>query len=156
MEGVYDDGVVDLQIEQKLGKPSENGYLYFLDATIARFWYKNDAQKKRVRAHMSNFPSMKLVSQHRRMELGITNTDFGDDIYFIYEKKYIHPCFLGSKKPKALHGYDPSYASQTAFVGSNFELNLQNEATTNDVYESLRTLLKWKSYLAKNLRQEKD
>ena len=141
MEGVNDDGVVDLQIEQKLGKPSENGYLYFLDATIARFWYKNDAQKKRVRAHMKKYPSMQLVSPQRRKELGISNSDYGDDIYFIDEKKYIHPCFLGSKKPKALHGYDPGYKSQVAYVGCNFESGLKHKVSTKDINKLLRKLL---------------
>jgi hypothetical protein len=117
MKKVKESDSFSVNVEKACGRASSSSYLYFLDATMIRFWIYDESFRVKIESYMNSLEEVFEINKSRRSQLGITKKDFGDLIYFTKEGKYIHPCFLGSSHPLALHGYDPDFLSQEAYLG---------------------------------------
>lgn len=107
-------GAHDMGVERHLGPASPRRYMYFLDATLARFWVADPALHGEVAEFLAVDPRGRLVTEEERAEYGLRNRAFGDYIWVVDEGYGISPSFLGRGVSKALHGYHPELESQQA------------------------------------------
>lgn len=85
-------------------------YLYFLDSTVARFWYFNEKARQRITQMLSSLPHGHLLTHEEEKEHHIPFEDnsYGD-LFFWADKGYIFfPNFFQSSQrnlPLGMHGY---------------------------------------------------
>jgi hypothetical protein len=105
---------VDLAVERHFGRASPDRYMFFLDATLGRFWVPDAGLRREIRQFLSEASAGQVVSETEREEYAITSRAFGDIIWLVDEGYGISPSFLGRGLAKALHGYHPELPSQQA------------------------------------------
>jgi predicted AlkP superfamily pyrophosphatase or phosphodiesterase len=98
------------------GLQEEKDYLFFLDSTLARFWFFTD----RARIIFEKILSGALFSQFGRImnskmadeyHVPYGNKKYGDIVWLVNPGVLIYPDFFhSSKHVKGMHGYDPSYS----------------------------------------------
>jgi predicted AlkP superfamily pyrophosphatase or phosphodiesterase len=115
---VSDHGMFDVKdtvdIERKLEliplKVPED-YLYFLDSTIARFWFFNAKAKRLVEEILSTVPNGHILSQQEKEKLKIDfklNNFYGELLFWVDKGYMIFPNFFQSitqDKTSGMHGY---------------------------------------------------
>lgn len=82
-------------------------YLYFLDSTIARFWFRTDRARNEISSVLSGVTCMECLPTNT---FGIKrfneNSKQGELIWIVKEGYIISPNFWqGNKKVKGMHGY---------------------------------------------------
>jgi hypothetical protein len=123
-------GSHDLRVERHFGRPRPDRYMYFLDATLARFWVPDPGLRSEIAAHLGEEPRGVLVSEEERSEYGVASRAFGDLIWVVNEGLGISPSFLGRGTGKGLHGYHPALPSQQAVFLASEQLPRASYRTT--------------------------
>lgn len=134
-------GSHDLRVERHFGRPRPDRYMYFLDATLARFWVPDPGLRSEIAAHLGGERHGVLVTEDERSEYGIASRAFGDLIWVADEGLGISPSFLGRGTSKGLHGYHPALASQQAVFLSSEPLPRAGYRATS-VYGELRRAMR--------------
>ncbi|MFQ6080474.1 MAG: alkaline phosphatase family protein [Candidatus Bathyarchaeia archaeon] len=99
-------------------------YIFFLDSTMVRIWYLNEAVKEEIRERFSKLPYGSFLSQGERASLRISFNQryYGDDVYLLKPGYSIFPDFMSWLKPRAMHAYHPNHRSQLGiFICSDGE-----------------------------------
>lgn len=107
-KGVY------LDIEEKIGRASEQTYLYFSDANLLRIWVFDPDLHPQLRVFLEEFGHGQLLDSAQRQEYGLTSPRFGDYIYVLDEGLAFQPSTFARHIPKGMHGYHPSRPGQQA------------------------------------------
>jgi hypothetical protein len=88
-------------------------FTYFLDSTMARFWYNNEDIKKIIQAKLKSYKQGILLNEEQKITLHIPNNImYGEDIFVVKDNTLIFPNFLNLKIIKGMHGYLPENSSQ--------------------------------------------
>ena len=98
-------------------------FVYFLDSTVARFWYNNSAAAAEVRAALESFPGGRLLAADDTLRFGLHGLDprCAHDIFLADPGCLINPNFFheADNAPVGMHGYDPSECdNQGLFLAS--------------------------------------
>lgn len=133
---------VNLQVEERLGRPGRDRYLYFLDSTLLRVWCYDPALRPEVERMLAESAGLgRRVTDEERQCWGIASPASGDYLFVLDEGLIFEPNFIGRGVPKAMHGYHPDYASQHAvFLTNRPEVVARTELSGADPYHALRTL----------------
>jgi hypothetical protein len=107
-------GPHDMRVERHFGRPRPDRYMYFLDATLARFWVPDAGLRSEIAAHLREERHGALVTEEERSEYGVASRALGDLVWVADEGVAISPSFLGRGTAKGLHGYHPALPSQQA------------------------------------------
>lgn len=89
--------------------PDIDGYYYFLDSTIARFWFFDEETKHDIISRLKTLSHGHILSKKEKVEHGIDFVDnrYGDEIFLVNPGVLIYPNFFQSSNPvKGMHGYD--------------------------------------------------
>lgn len=127
----------DLGIERKFGRAHPERYMFFLDATIGRFWIADDELRREIASYLEGLVEGHLITEEERTRYGISSPAFGDLIWVVGEPWGISPSFLGRGLPKSLHGYHPELPSQKAVFLASESLP-QEEFLPREVHQLLR------------------
>jgi predicted AlkP superfamily pyrophosphatase or phosphodiesterase len=95
------------------------GYIYFLDSTMARFWFFNEQIKKQVLDLLKNSKEGHLLTKEEKSKynLNFKNNFYGDEIFLMNPGILILPNFFQDKPVKGAHGYDISDKNEkTVFI----------------------------------------
>lgn len=119
MADVY--GMVDVEgALRRAGIRQEQGLLYFLDSTMARFWFFDKRVKQVVISVLEKLHGGRILGQADldRYHLNYPHNRFGDLFFLADPKVLIWPNFFqGAEIVKGMHGYAPEFADQqSAFV----------------------------------------
>jgi hypothetical protein len=98
--------------------------LYFLDSTMARFWFREDGPRRRVRQLLSGLPYGRILDTRELEQLGafFPGQDYGELIFLLEEGHILVPSFMGLTAVRGMHGYHPSArASYTTLVTNRTE-----------------------------------
>lgn len=119
-----------LDIALKL-PPFGKGYIYFLDSTMARFWFFDNNKKKEVMKALSGIKEGHVLS---RKEIAAYGIDFKDNRFFeeIFRANagiVINPCFFHNNKVRGMHTYGLKSPEEYGFIISNQGLNKRIYAT---------------------------
>ena len=103
------DRLVNIQESLKcLAVKPIRDYMYFLDSTLARFWFFSERARKEITASMSRLTGGRLVSEKERKTYHIrySHNRFGELIWWADGGTLIFPNFWQDRKPvKGMHGY---------------------------------------------------
>ena len=97
-----------LSVLKSLPLQAPRDYLYFLDSTLARFWFFNDKARQIVSEAMSELKGGRLVSEDDRntYQIRYPHDRFGELIWWADSRTIILPNFWQGQKPvKGMHGY---------------------------------------------------
>jgi predicted AlkP superfamily pyrophosphatase or phosphodiesterase len=114
------EGTVDVQqalASAGLGPGPE--LLYFLDSTMARFWFREGTVEERVMAVLRNLPGGAVLEQEDRdrYHLNYRHNRFGDLIYLADLGRLISPNFYqGREMVRGMHGYRSEEPQQQSLV----------------------------------------
>jgi hypothetical protein len=113
-----------LDLESKLPLFGD-GYVYFLDSTMARFWFFNEEKKKEVMRILSTIVEGRILSKDEQIQYGINFSDnqFFEEIFLVNQSVVISPCFFHTTAPKGMHTYDLSNKKELGYIYSNVQLN---------------------------------
>ncbi|MEZ4649169.1 MAG: alkaline phosphatase family protein [Candidatus Eisenbacteria bacterium] len=94
-------------------------YLYFLDSTMARFWFERPEAEQAVRALLRGEEYGRVLEPDELERLGarFPGDDYGQLIFLLDEGHILVPSFMCREPVRGMHGYHPSArASFTTLV----------------------------------------
>jgi len=142
-----DHGMVDVrnQIDIKSKLPEfGKGYIYFIDSTMARFWFFKNEKKKEVLRLLKNIKGGKVLNKKDKQKLGIdfNHNFYGDEIFLADSGTLIYPNFFQKKPCKGMHGYDLSDKNERTFFIINRKT--KNKAEMRDLFPTLLDMMNLK------------
>ena len=139
-----DHGMVEVKksvdLTSKLPKFGE-GYIYFLDSTMARFWFFNESKKKEVLSILKNQKDGKLLSKKDKkiLKADFKNNFYGDEIFLMDSGVLLYPNFFNDSLVKGMHGYDLSDENEKTIFLTN--KNSADNGNTEDLFPTLLKLM---------------
>lgn len=103
-------GVHDLRGELELAGFGVGGpVLYFLDSTMARFWFRSAADRRRVEDILAHHAWGRMLGDAELESLGAFFPDrrYGDLLFLLEEGEIIVPSFMSGSPVRGMHGYHP-------------------------------------------------
>lgn len=109
-------------------------YLFFLDSTLARFWFFNENAKKLVESTLSTLKCGKILDSSALKMLGIDklNPEYGELFFVMNERWVIYPDFFRKHSPPlGMHGYAFSTFDTPILIAysSNSEISFKKQST---------------------------
>lgn len=98
--------------------------LYFLDSTMARFWFAHPSAEAAVRKLLADEPYGRILGADELASLGAAfpDDDYGALIFLLDEGHILVPSFMGAEPVRGMHGYHPqARASYTTLVTNRGE-----------------------------------
>ena len=95
-------------------KPGKD-YAFFLDSTMARFWFLNQEARIQITSILQELKDGKILSEEDRVRYRINypHSKFGDIIFLVSPGRLIYPNFFQNRRPvKGMHGYAPETPEQ--------------------------------------------
>jgi hypothetical protein len=104
-------GVLDIETRLKetpLRIPKD--YIYFLDSTMARFWFNNSEGRHVIKQTLSRIPHGHILSESEkdRLHINMGHDAYGELLFWADKGYLIFPNFfqsIASEKTKGMHGY---------------------------------------------------
>ena len=132
-------------LDSKVGKD----FIYFLDSTIARFWFKNDAAKLEITEMLKKLTDGKIlnIQDFIKYKANFTHTKYGELMWVVNEDILILPNFWQGDSPvKGMHGYLTDVEdNQAAFVLSSTKINrvikLNDSCEMVDIFPTILDLM---------------
>ncbi len=83
--------------------------LYFLDSTMARFWFGSPKVRAEVERVLGTLDCGRLLTDAELRELGafFPKRDYGDAIFLLNEGEILVPSFMARRPVRGMHGYHP-------------------------------------------------
>lgn len=120
------------EVLQSLGLRVGDDYVYFLDSTMARFWFNLRTAMFKVQEALADLEGGKILDEEAQRRLQIWGGDRRNgELYFLAEPGVlILPNFFQGDAPvKGMHGYDPECEENQGL----FLLNCQSRVCRGDV-----------------------
>lgn len=103
------EGTVDLRLPLAGIPPEERTWTCLLDATMARFWWKDGKSRQMVHEAFSGLPGHFLSESELGMHRVRFDGRYGDSIWLADPGIQIVPSHMASVPLGGMHGYDPSH-----------------------------------------------
>jgi len=124
-------------------------FLVFLDSTIARFWFFNEAARDGILDILRNSKSGNILTSHELKRYGLDFKDdrYGELIFITKPTTIIHPNFMArplvSQQPTymGMHGYVPEEPSTRGIFMCNSQVDLKLGRSTH-ITQILNLILK--------------
>ncbi|MDF7823244.1 alkaline phosphatase family protein [Pontiellaceae bacterium B12227] len=96
-------------------------YAAFYDSTMARFWFKTEAARRKIFQCLENHSKGRILSGAELKKAGVFFEDgqYGELIFLMNSGIQIAPSFMGEKPCAGMHGYDPADPDSFASLSSN-------------------------------------
>ncbi len=101
-------------------------FIYFLDSTQARFWFRTETAREVVTECLNSLKDGRILREQelKELHLNFSHNRYGDLIFAINGGSMIHPSFFASSgmAPKGMHGYTPEVLdnmTQVFYTGKN-------------------------------------
>ena len=111
-----------INLKKKLPKFGD-GYIYFLDSTLARFWFFSEKKKQEVVSILKKIKEGHILTEKeiKKYQLESLKEEYGELFFLVNDGFLIFPNFFQEKKPaKAMHGYSLKSKEEKALFISNF------------------------------------
>jgi hypothetical protein len=115
-------GVRDLRSElESAGYGVGGPVLYFLDSTMARFWFRAASDRRRVEDLLARHAWGRVLGPGELESLGVFFSDgrHGELIFLLDEGEILVPSFMGSRPVQGMHGYHPDARHSVTVLLSN-------------------------------------
>jgi len=105
---------------KKLDSLIGKDYVFFLDSTMARFWFFNERAKEQIVGLLQEFKQGHILTKEERIgyRINYSHNKFGDLIFLVDPGMLIFPNFFQKRRPaKGMHGYSSEFKDQqSAFL----------------------------------------
>ena len=120
-----DHGFLDVKGTIDVKNKIPEGIIAFYDSTIARFWFRNDIEKRIVVGILKNIENGRVLSNEERLRYKIPMSGKYGDILFAADPEYLilPNYYQGNKRIKGMHGYMPDKADMDGIFVSNIKIN---------------------------------
>lgn len=83
--------------------------LWFVDSTMARFWFHREGVRRRVEEFLGELSCGRILSDQELAELGafFPQREYGELIFLMHEGEIIVPSFMSGAPVRGMHGYHP-------------------------------------------------
>lgn len=115
-------GVHDLRSELEVAGYGPDGpVLYFLDSTMARFWFHSAADRPRVEEILARHAWGRILGDEELESLGALFEDrrYGELIFLLEEGEILVPSFMSGRPVRGMHGYHPDARHSFTVLLSN-------------------------------------
>ncbi len=125
-----DHGMADVRAEsdlmprvEALGLRVPGDALYFIDSTMARFWFPRPELRPRVEELLHATPGGRILADEECARLGVLFPDrrYGELIYLADAGTIFVPSFMGPTGCRAMHGYHPADVDGDTLLLSNVD-----------------------------------
>lgn len=124
-------------------------FLYFLDSSIARFWFSNENVKSKIQSCLSSIPHGHFLSQEERtkLHLNFKNNKNGELLFWLDKGYLIFPNFFqsfGPEKTRGMHGYVDDENGALIVYSDNIEVKQETPQIAVplvNVFDIMRCLL---------------
>lgn len=108
----------------EIGPPGKRGALYFLDSTMARFWFDSPRDRERIEEILSGLTYGRSLSLKEEKDLGVHFADrrYGDLIFVLEEGHILVPSFMGRTTMTGMHGYHPDEGDSSTTLLTNTDV----------------------------------
>ena len=105
-----------LNIESKLPR-FRDGYIYFLDSTMARFWFFNEGKRDEIIRILDDIGyGHRLTDDEKKgFRIDFGHTRYGEEIFVVNPGVLLYPNFFQKQPVKGMHGYDLSDRGEWGF-----------------------------------------
>jgi len=96
-------------------------YRYFLDSTMARFWFENQRARDLVLTLLADTPQGRVLDETELRALGcwFPEADYGETIFLLQEGAILLPSFMSGSPVRGMHGYHPDDAESSTTLVTN-------------------------------------
>jgi len=104
-------GLVDIESRLKnLPLKVPRDYVYFLDSTMARFWFQSETARRLILRTLAEVPNGHVLSEAERtlLHIGQGKRDYGEVLFWVDKGYIVFPNFfqsLSQSEVKGMHGY---------------------------------------------------
>ncbi len=128
---------------EALGLRVPRDLLWFVDSTMARFWFFDPAARDKVESVLEDLDFGRILDAEEMERLGIRFSDdrYGEMVFLLREGHILVPSFTAREPVAAMHGYHPEEPGSATVVFSNFEHELIGSITT--IGRTLVAQLQW-------------
>lgn len=124
-------------------------YIYFLDSTQVRFWFKNEKAKIEISNLLRNIPEGKILDQddYAKFKFRFPHNKFGEIIFLANSGVLIYPNFFQKSSPAlGMHGYDPNEPENQAALIVNspkiaHSLKIKEPCEMVDIFPTILDLM---------------
>jgi predicted AlkP superfamily pyrophosphatase or phosphodiesterase len=121
-------------------------YIFFLDSTMARFWFFNQIAKKKITSKLSDIKEGYMPHITNLEQLGINNIGYRyfEEIFVLNERNIFFPDFFWrSTPPKGMHGYAHEVSSKPILIFSNSDIEMKEKKCAHfaDIMPTILELL---------------
>lgn len=119
-------------------------YFFFLDSTMARFWFRNEKSKRVVMKVLSSFEWGHILNDENLKVFHIDKLGIEQgELFFVLNDQYcIYPDFFRRhSKPKGMHGYAFAEYDQPVFISPKSGLFKTQNVQFVDIMPTVLTLL---------------
>ncbi len=124
---------------RQLGLRAPQDCLYFLDSTMARFWYAGDRARREVEGLLAGAGYGRVIPDDELRALGafFPGREYGETIFVLNEGEILVPSFMSSLPVRGMHGYHPDGEHSYTVLATN----VQDRAYPRDLLD-LHALLR--------------
>jgi hypothetical protein len=92
-----------------LGLRVPNDYLFFLDSTMARFWFRSAGARRTVEELLRGLEYGRILEDEELAALGVLfpQREYGECIFQLREGAILVPSFMSTEPVRGMHGYHP-------------------------------------------------
>lgn len=122
------DVIKELNLLENSGLRLGKDYIAFLDATMARFWFRSQNAKQTISSSFSNAPGHILSDNEIQNYKVPVNDRFGNLVFLVDPGVEIFPNFFHpyyASYIKGLHGYAPETDSSYGIFATTYEPNFK-------------------------------
>ncbi len=127
---------IDLYDFFKIRKINLKNMFHLVDSTTARFWPKNDVDRKKIMEIMDQIPEATLVEDEDFKKLHLANDSnlYGELFYYLEGGVvFIYTIHGFGKDTQSMHGYHPNAQGNDGLFVSNKKINA-SKVTLPDVF----------------------
>lgn len=113
---------VDIQsFFKSRGRPIDR-YIHLIEATFARFWFRNETERVEVTSILSDLGHGRILTDEvlRKYHVDMPDNRYGDLIFYLDAPNIFSSTIWGfSRSTKSMHGYLPDYPEKDGVFVSN-------------------------------------
>ncbi len=109
---------------RRLGLAVPRELLFFLDSTMARFWYGTKEARRKVEALLQSLDYGRVIPEDelRALRADFPRAEYGQSIFLLKEGEILVPSYMSSGPVQGMHGYHPDDPSMYTTLLTNAEV----------------------------------
>jgi hypothetical protein len=134
-------GTTDLmRLIAGLGLRQGRDYLAFYDSTMARFWFENDAARRKIVDALKSVGDGDVLTDETLRDEGVYFEDgrYGQLVFLMRPGKLIVPSYMGARAAVGMHGFTPDDEDSDAILMSASEID-PAPTRIHDTYRAMLT-----------------